>query len=387
MDRDVDLNRGRRIRAQREKMGLSQSELAYLVHVSQGRISQIEKGAALPDSLLSALCSIFMVDESYILTGNADDNVVFLDSGDYYRKAVETQLREYRYKKVKSPVCGCLPPVDLPKDDPAFKVISRLLRSCDCTYSVTTREVRDRDGELLYPAITYTFALRCRYIIMGYVFEAFEIDRQYKDPMPELKDGRWGDSKRLYDRRPRRTMDDNVYFRPYRFEMFSERDGMSEYDNPDVNDDPYYLSPGEYTQYMIACDRARAEGTFPPSSPLETERIRSFCEDRYEFDERGLIDRVHEFERFKKLIDRGVNYKTLDSCNRRVVRGFYNPDEVVFSGREHSLESIGRVKICRNDNNGNVSFLVDDREITGGQFLYLLGCHEGRNLEFEIVED
>ena len=177
---------GRRIRDLREKKGITQKAFADLLGVTQGRVSQIERGASIPEGMLPVLCSIFKVDEDYILTGKSDNGVEgreYQDSEKNYRNAVDAALWNHNYKKVKHPV-SCAPNIKLDNADPDYKDIAKILRRTDCTMTVRVRAVYDDDcingtGKILTPETIYTFAVRCLYLGRGYTWEAFEVDRKF----------------------------------------------------------------------------------------------------------------------------------------------------------------------------------------------------------------
>lgn len=68
---------GSRIRRYRKEKGLTQEELASMIHVSKGRVSNWEQGLNRPDAdILAALCEALNISPSNLLNVHlTDDNV------------------------------------------------------------------------------------------------------------------------------------------------------------------------------------------------------------------------------------------------------------------------------------------------------------------------
>ena len=82
------------------------------------------------------------------------------------------------------------------------------------------------------------------------------------------------------------------------------------------------------------------------------------------------------------MVEDNVRGKTF-SPGTKASGGRKTYNSVVYSGEEHSLESFGRLVITAGDD-GEMAFIVDDRKITGEQFMLLLSQYEGWTLKYEI---
>ena len=92
-----------------------------------------------------------------------------------------------------------------------------------------------------------------------------------------------------------------------------------------------------------------------------------------------------EFERFRKKIWETVAGKSLQA--RKADRRFPVTNSLSYNGQEFSLHQHGKVLITVREHesgSSNLEFVVDDKRISGEQFLDLLSGFEGWTMEFSF---
>ena len=405
---------GKRIRTLREQHNMSQRYLAEELHVTQGHISQVERGATISDALVELLATKFDVSKEYILTGASEAGAANRNgrliagatgaAGDYaYYNAeaddadlpdIEEFLKSAQHNDTRltdQQSQNLAHSVELSK---AGQEVYKLLEACKFRYTVTVPEIYDDDvifgtHKLISPSVIYTFKMSCEITPTGFCWTADEIKRELHGELPPTSEPI---QERLFrslarksgnEVKPSKTAKDTVEFVPYHFERYMPLDEPVQITMKGLPGEPVVDTKStDIYRYRKAKRIAKYLCQEEPRT-LDDPIVERLCPDEYDYLPDGRIDRAADFERFMGEIKRGVGGKSLVTDGTRATESTVSKNSVVFDGRDHSLAGIGEAKIVY-ANGSRHNLIVDDRRLTGEQFLALLDAYEGWTIKFSL---
>ena len=421
---------GLRIREIRDRRNMNQKSFAEALRITQGHLSRVEHGAAISDALIDLIAEKFGIPRDRLLYG--EDDALQGKNATYCTNASDLYLPRFvnpeSLKQTPNTEWVCTPGDvsyrNLRGQEAIAKVSGRtgipvsflrelteearegidLIEKHNGMYAIFIPEIRDMDTVLhydrkMYPAMACVFTISLNMMPMCYQWTASEeecviIPKEY---MPSDEHPSEDDIINLINtirengiKRRKKSGGNTCTREPFHCEMNTSFDDL-----PSSDGRP---SPKEIWDYRTAQELALRFGLKGPKNEKdkrirellqldtrETESSKNAVISTYGtcFAKDGRIDWPREFERFRKKIRETAAGKSLsaeDTDNR-----FGQTGPVSCNGQNFSLNRFGHASIAvRGHEYGNpeIEFIIDDKRISGKQFLELLESYEGWTMEF-----